>query len=151
MQKAAKTTYTTLAARRTVLLRNRFVRLVSTCRQNRSFVTRRTKPGNSGRLPPSAVQPFKRAGSKQSRRWRCRVFRVLWRVAKPARPPRIARSTASTPGWSSQWCGGRGPGSVPCVSRLRSWRFFWPAVSSGACSWPAEGPVQDLLSCQKGF
>ena len=68
MQKAAKTTSATLAARRTVLLRNRFVRLVSTCRQNRSFVTRRTKPGNSGRLPPSAAVQGRSSGRAASSR-----------------------------------------------------------------------------------
>ena len=94
-----------LATRRTVLLGNRFSRLVSTCRQNRSFVTRRTKPGNSGRLPPPAAVQGRSSGRQQA------VEAVAVpsvpsamqpRVVKPARPPRrIARSTASTPACSS--------------------------------------------------
>ena len=80
---------------------------VSTCRQNRSFVTRgRTKPGNSGRR---GSRPFKRAGSSA-------VVEAVPSVpsARMASAPSssIARSTASTPGyWSSvvwgAWAGKR--------------------------------------------
>ena len=154
MQKGAKTTDTTLAARRIVLLRNRFVRVVSTCRQNRSFVTRRTKPGNSGRLPPSAAVQGRSSGGQQQAVEAVAVPSVpsaMARVPKPARPLLRSRAPQLQLQAGPQWCGGRGPGSVPCcVPSLRSWHFFSPAVSSEACSWP-EGLVQDLLSCQKGF
>ena len=125
VQKPAKTTDTTLATRRTVLLQNRFSRFVSTCRQNRSFVTRRTKPGNSGRLPPSAAVQGRSSGRAASSRGgggaECSECYGEWRSQRAllrSRAPQLRLQAGP------QWCGGRGAGSVPCVQRLRSWQFF---------------------------
>ena len=140
--------------------KNRFLRLVvSTCRQNRSFVTRRTKAaGNSsGRLPPGRFKAVQAAAVEQAAAssWRrCRVFRVLaaaesWSWSQQRAPP---PSRASQLRFLALSGVGGGEGAVRAAETFfRSWQFFWPAVSSEACSWP-EGPVvQDLLSCQKDF
>ena len=100
---------------------------VSTCRQNRSFVTRRTKPGNSGRLPPSAAVQGRSSGRAASSRGgggaECSECSARGSECT-ARPPRIARSTASTPACSSVvWGAWAGKRSVR-FPRLRSWRFF---------------------------
>ena len=131
---------------------------VSTCRQNRSFVTRRTKAaGNSsGRLPPGRFKAVQAAAAVEqaAASKRCRVFRVLaaaesWSWSQQRAPPPSRASQLRLLALSGV---GGGMGAVRAAETFfRSWQFFWPAVSSEACSWP-EGPVvQDLLSCQKDF
>ena len=89
--------------------KNRFFRLVSTCRQNRSFVTRRTKPGNSGRLPPSAAVQGRSSGRAASSRGgggaECSECYGEWRSQRAllrSRAPQLRLLAAP------QWCGGRG-------------------------------------------
>ena len=101
--------------------KNRFFRLSSTCRQNRSFVTRRTKPGNSGRLPPrfKAVQA---GGSKQFEAVPS-VPSACSRVVEPAARSSKHRALHSFNSWLL--LSGVGVGErVVRAEAFRSWRFF---------------------------